>query len=90
MALPQKTNPLFAVLVVLMAALAGYVYYTQVPPAEMPPPPESIQKGDFVGFKDFKLDLSMLSDQRFVSLKIYGPLPIVPEAGGRTDPFASY
>lgn len=41
-------------------------------------------------FKEIKLDLSILDDSLFKSLKSHGVLPVTVEEAGRKNPFVSY
>ena len=49
---------------------------------------EPIKKDDLESFKTFKIDFSILEDERYKSLEIYGENPVDPGiVGERKNPF---
>lgn len=79
-------------LIVVIAFAIGYLYYFQsVRPSQLPiePPPLSI-KDDLIMFKDITIDFSILDDNRFKSLRVFGELPVRPGITGKRNIFAPF
>jgi len=79
-------------LILVVAFAIGYLYYSQsIQPAQLPinPPPVSV-KDDLMKFKDLTIDLSILDDNRFKSLRVFGESPVKPGVTGKRDIFAPF
>lgn len=87
--LEQKKHQkiLLMVLVVVIAITVFYLYlnYQKGPVVEEPVLPITGE-----GLKDIKLDLSVLDDPLFKSLKSHGVLPVTAEETGLENPFQPY
>lgn len=73
--------------IIFIGAAAGYLYYSQT--AEVivdiggPPISQELEKFDRI-----KLDFSILEDERYRSLEVYGEIPVDPGVTGRKNIFA--
>lgn len=79
-------------MILVVAFAIGYLYYSQsIQPAQLPinPPPVSV-KDDLMKFKDLTIDLSILDDNRFKSLRVFGESPVKPGVTGKRDIFAPF
>ena len=57
---------------------------------ELFPLPASVQKDGLEMFKNLSVDLSVLDDETYKSLRVFGELPVNPSAPGKSDPFTSF
>jgi len=88
----MSTNKSILLLILVVAFAIGYLYYSQsIQPAQLPinPPPVSV-KDDLMKFKDLTIDLSILDDNRFKSLRVFGESPVKPGVTGKRDIFAPF
>lgn len=77
-------------LIVAMGLVFGYMTYSS---ADDPTAALSLNevavKDDFQSFKNLKIDFSILDDERYRSLEVYGENPVDPKITGEKDnPFA--
>lgn len=86
----QGTNKFILLLIILVGAFGGYVYYTNVYEEESFPLPPAVQKGDLASFKNISIDLSVLESEVYRSLRVFGELPVNPSAAGKSDPFTPF
>lgn len=71
--------------------IAGYISYSGAddPTAALLFDEPVVKKDDLETFNNFKIDFSILEDERYRSLEIYGENPVDPGiTGERTNPFA--
>lgn len=72
--------------IIFIGFAAGYLYYSQTSETfvntSLPLDP------DLQYFEDTKLDFSILSDERYKALEIYGEVPVDPGVTGRRNIFA--
>ena len=86
----HTTNPLILVLIIILGAIVGYVFYSQGGDPEPIPLPARANDPSFVKFKDFTFDFTLFQNESFANLKTYGQVPIIPETTGRQDVFAPW
>jgi len=79
-------------LILVIAFAIGYLYYSQsIQPAQLPIDPIPLSaRDDLVIFKDITIDLSILDDTRFKSLRVFGESPVKPGVTGKRDIFAPF
>lgn len=81
---------------ILLAALAvvivitAFVWYSNSQKKVVIEPGPATQPLMEVGVKNIKLDLDVLDDPVFKSLKSHGALPVTVEEAGRDNPFSPY
>lgn len=73
--------------IIFIGAAAGYLYYSQTSEVIVdiggPPISQELEKFDRI-----KLDFSILEDERYRSLEVYGEIPVDPGVTGRKNIFA--
>lgn len=82
---------LINVVIILAGLVGGYFYYSLIiKPNAQPIVVPDVRKDDTLAkFKDLKsIDLKLLADPAFRTLKILGEIPVVPGPTGKNDPFA--
>ena len=79
-------------LILVIAFAIGYLYYSQsIQPAQLPIDPIPLSaRDDLVIFKDITIDLSILDDTRFKSLRVFGESPVKPGVTGKRDIFTPF
>lgn len=83
-----KQSPTLLYLIILLGVVLGYLYNSQTDPtASVPTVPPKDQLTTLQPFTNLKIDYSLLTSNQFQQLKIFGELPVQPQAGGRSDPF---
>jgi len=88
----NTTNNSMMLLILVIAFAIGYLYYSQsIQPAQLPIDPIPLSaRDDLVIFKDITIDLSILDDTRFKSLRVFGESPVKPGVTGKRDIFAPF
>ena len=88
----NTTSPIITIALVLAGLIGGYFYYSQFSvDATAQIPPLTINVQDTLSkFKDLKLNLGVISDIKFQSLRILGENPVSPGSTGRVDIFAPF
>ncbi len=81
----QKTLLMALVVVVIIIVFVWYSNYQKEPVVE-----ESAPQITGKRLKDIKLDLSVLDDSLFKSLRSHGVLPVTAGETGHTNPFEPY
>lgn len=74
--------------VVIITAFVWYSNYQKKPVKEGESLIGPLVSGKYL--KDVKLDLDILNDDLFKSLKSHGVLPVIPGDTGRDNPFSPY
>ena len=76
--------------IVLIGVVLGYLNYSGAEPLAVPEEPISSQRTDSLeSLANFKLDLSILDNQTYKSLEIFGENPVTPGiTGERKNPFS--
>ena len=73
--------------IVMIGAIIGYLNYSGSDVGLLPDEP-LIRKDDLDSFADFWIDFSILEDERYKTLEIFGESPVNPGiTGERRDPF---
>ena len=90
---PQQSNNqtmLIASLIIVFGFAAGYFYYSQwAVPARVPiEPPPIAGRDDLMTFKNLKIDFSILDNNKYKALEIFGESPVNPGVTGKKDIFA--
>lgn len=88
MATPASQSKLLLYLLILVGAVGGYIYYSQVSSieAEVAAPPVSTLDT----LKELKLDFKALENEKYQALKVFGESPVLPGTTGKSDPFATF
>ena len=83
---------LYVLLIIVVGLVGGYLAYTQfIAPNENPIPPAPISDADSLKqFKGLKIDFSLLDNDSYKNLQVYGQIPVVPGESGKRDIFAPY
>ncbi len=92
MAEQQFANRSIMLLIIVVAFAAGYLFYSQsIQPAQLPinPPPLS-ERDDLIMFRDLTIDFSILDDDEFKTLRVFGESPVQPGVTGKRDIFAPF
>jgi len=90
---PQQSNNqsvLIVALIIVLGFAAGYFYYSQwAVPARVPvEPPPVAGKDDLKKFENLKIDFSILDNNKYKALEIFGESPVNPGVTGKKDIFA--
>ena len=92
MAQQQSNNQsvLIVALIIVLGFAAGYFYYSQwAVPARVPvEPPPVAGKDDLKKFENLKIDFSILDNNKYKALEIFGESPVNPGVTGKKDIFA--
>ncbi len=84
----NKESPLILYLIMLLGVVLGFVYTSQTSPAgNVPPVPANFELTSLRGLDTLKIDYSMLTSQQFQALRVFGSLPVIPQTGGKSNPF---
>lgn len=75
-------------LIMVLGLVLGFLYNSQTDPAsEVVPVPANLQLTSLKGLENLRIDYAALQSEAFKTLRVYGELPVRPEAGGKTNPF---
>lgn len=90
---PQKNNQtvlLIATLIIIVGFAAGYFYYSQwvVPSVSPIEPPMTGARDDLKAFENLRIDFSILDNNKYKALQIFGESPVNPGVTGKKDLFA--
>lgn len=90
---PQQPNNQIVLRMVLIIVLGfgiGYFYYSQwAVPARVPiGPPLTPGEDNLKIFENVKIDFSVLEENKYKVLKIFGEFPVNPGVTGKKDIFA--
>jgi len=90
---PQQSNNqsiLILALIIVLGFGIGYFYYSQwAVPARVPIEPPSISgRDDLKSFENLKINFSILDNNKYKVLEIFGESPVNPGATGKKDLFA--
>ena len=90
---PQQSNNqnvLMIALIVVTGFAVGYFYYSQwAVPARIPIESPSItEKNNLKIFENLKIDFSVLDNNKYKALQIFGESPVSPGVTGKKDLFA--
>ncbi len=88
----DSTSPVIIIAILLVGAVSGYFYYSQVLQDSIPRiPPSPIANQDTLSkFKNITLDFSIFDDKQFKTLHVLGESPVIPGSTGRADIFAPF
>lgn len=92
MAAQPTQNILILVMIVLLGIVGGYFYYSSfvVPTLAPVPPPPVDENDDLKTFEGLQIDFSILTNEKFQSLQVFGESPVNPGATGKKDLFSSF
>lgn len=83
-----RQSPLLLYLIMLLGFVLGFLYNNQLDPsAHVPAIPPNFQLTSLKSLENLKIDYSVLSNDQFKQLKIYGQLPVPVQPGGKDDLF---
>lgn len=90
---PRQSNnqtTLIVALILVLGFAVGYFYYSQwVIPAQVPIEPPSITgRDDLKMFENLKIDFSILDNNKYKVLEVFGESPVNPGVTGKKDIFA--
>ena len=89
---PQQTNQntLIVALIIILGFAAGYIYYSQWsgPSIISIEAPAVSGRDDLKTFENMKIDFSILDNQKYKALEIFGESPVNPGSTGKKDIFA--
>ncbi|MEX2090994.1 MAG: hypothetical protein WD989_02625 [Candidatus Paceibacterota bacterium] len=90
MAAQQNQNFLMQIMIVILGLALGYFYYSGfvVPTVEPVLPPPIAASDDLKSFEGFQIDFSILANNKFKALQIFGESPVNPGTTGKNDLFA--
>jgi hypothetical protein len=72
----------------LVGLVLGYVYASSSDPAAAVPALEAdLGTATVQALKGARIDTTLLKDDTFTSLRVFGSLPVKAEAGGKNNPF---
>lgn len=72
----------------LLGLILGYMYSSSSDPsAAVPPLEQKFQLSSLQALQGARVDSAMLKDETLTSLRVFGSLPVKPEAGGKSNPF---
>ncbi|HWA64554.1 MAG TPA: hypothetical protein VG866_01725 [Candidatus Paceibacterota bacterium] len=76
----------------IFGIVLGYIYYSQyVGPNETPVAASPIEETDTLkDFQNVQIDFSVLDATIYTNLKVFGEVPVIPEATGKRDIFAPF
>lgn len=85
----QRSNLMITILVAVVGMAAGYFIYRSMGAYAVTPAPAAGAEA-FAQLKGLTTDFSVLQDERFRSLQVFGELPVNPGIGGKNDLFAPF
>ncbi len=85
----QRSSSMITILVAVLGLAAGFFVYRSMGAYTVIPAPATGAEA-FSQLKGLTTDFSVLQDERFRSLKIFGELPVSPGVGGKNDLFAPF
>jgi hypothetical protein len=93
MAQPVGQNKIILYLIIVLGFIAGYYYDTSFNiPGPVPLPASIVQREKgadaLAPFKDLKIDFSILDNNRYKKLQVYGEQPVNPGQTGKRNLFA--
>jgi len=80
---------MITILVAVVGLAAGYFVYRSIGAYAVTPAPAAGAEA-FAQLKGLTTDFSVLQDERFRSLQVFGELPVNPGIGGKNDLFAPF
>ncbi len=84
----MKQSPLIPLVIMLAGCALGFVYANGLDPqAVVPPIPAAFELASLRGLDTLHIDYSVLANEQFKSLRVFGQLPVQPQSGGNSDPF---
>lgn len=88
----QYTNKSVVALILVLAFAIGYLYYSQsIKPNQLPINPPPVVAGDsLTKFRDLTINFSILNENKFKSLRVFGESPVKPGITGKRDLFSPF
>lgn len=81
-------NKLIPYLLILVGLVGGYFYSSAIDPtAGVPPVPANISTSNLAQKKRLKVNYTILQNEGYGNLRIFGPYPVPTDASGKRDPF---
>ena len=75
-------------LIMALGLVLGFLYSSGTDPlASIPAIDPAFQLATVQSLESARIDDSLITDATFTSLRVFGSLPVKPEAGGKTNPF---
>lgn len=85
----RRSNLMITILVAVIGMAAGYFVYQSMGAYAVTPAPAAGAEA-FTQLKGLTTDFSVLQDDRFRTLQVFGELPVNPGIGGKNDLFAPF
>ena len=83
-----RQSPVLLYLIMLLGFALGFLYNSQLDPsAVVTPIPAQFELTSLKSLQNLKIDYSVLASDEFKQLRIFGQLPVQPQAGGKSNPF---
>ena len=81
-------SKLIPILIVILGFVLGWVYNGQVDPTVgIETIPGNFQLGSLSALEHLSIDYTTLNGSQFQALRVFGDLPVQPQAGGKANPF---
>ena len=81
-------NRLIPYLLILVGLVGGYFYSSSLDPtAGVPLIPSNVAVSDLAQKKRLKVNYSILENEAYEDLRIFGPYPVPTSAPGKSNPF---
>jgi hypothetical protein len=91
MAVKQSSNNIFILLILIVAFAFGYLYYSKlIVSNQIVISPLPFALDDLDKFKNININFSVLENEKFKTLKIFGEFPVKPTATGKKNLFAPF
>lgn len=85
----QRSNAMIILLAAVLGLAAGFFVYRGMGAYTVTPAPAAGAEA-FAQLKGLTTDFSVLQDERFRSLQVFGELPVNPGIGGKNDLFSPF
>ena len=81
-------SKLILYLIILLGLVGGFLYSNQFDPTEkVLPQPDGINAADLNAFGSLKVNYTVLQNEGYQELRIFGELPVPTTAPGKSNPF---
>jgi len=82
------TKSLIPFLIILVGLVGGYFYSASLDyTADVPPVPANVRTSTLTKLKQLKVNYSILENEQYQDLRIFGQIPVPTSAPGKSNPF---